>query len=106
MIIVNYNNHDYYLQYLYYWDKTENILIADVALERDLEGSLVLSDMGEGVPFRAGVFDGAVSVSAIQWLFNADKKSHVPIKRIYKFFSTLYAALVCTLSNKSKYTIN
>ncbi|CAG9104317.1 18S rRNA (guanine1575-N7)-methyltransferase [Plutella xylostella] len=65
----------------------------EVALEREAEGDLVLSDMGEGVPFRAGSFDGAVSVSAIQWLFNADKKSHKPVKRIYNFFSTLYAAL-------------
>ncbi|XP_063628507.1 probable 18S rRNA (guanine-N(7))-methyltransferase [Cydia splendana] len=64
-----------------------------VALERETEGDLVLSDMGEGVPFRAGCFDGAVSVSAVQWLFNADKKSHQPVKRLYKFFSTLYASL-------------
>lgn len=50
--------------------------------------------MGEGVPFKAGSFDGAVSVSALQWLFNADKKSHQPVKRLYKFFSSLYASLV------------
>lgn len=50
--------------------------------------------MGQGVPFKAGSFDGAISVSAVQWLFNADKKSHQPVKRLYKFFSTLYAALV------------
>lgn len=68
-----------------------------MAVERETEGDLVLSDMGEGVPFRAGCFDGAVSVSAIQWLFNADKKSHQPVKRLYKFFSTLYASLVCAL---------
>ncbi|XP_023943880.1 probable 18S rRNA (guanine-N(7))-methyltransferase [Bicyclus anynana] len=65
----------------------------DVALERETEGDLVLADMGEGVPFKAGSFDGAVSVSALQWLFNADKKSHQPVKRLYKFFSTLYASL-------------
>lgn len=68
--------------------------IADVAIERETEGDLVLSDMGQGVPFRAGCFDGAVSVSALQWLFNADKKSHKPVKRMYTFFSTLYASLV------------
>lgn len=70
----------------------------DVAIERETEGDLILSDMGEGIPFRAGAFDGAVSVSALQWLFNADKKSHNPIKRLYTFFSTLYASLV-RLSN-------
>lgn len=68
--------------------------LSDVALEREAEGDLVLADMGEGVPFKAGSFDGAVSVSAIQWLFNADKKFHNPVKRLYKFFSTLYASLV------------
>lgn len=72
-------------------------MFPDVALERETEGDLVLSDMGEGIPFRAGSFDGAVSVSAIQWLFNADKKSHKPVKRLYTFFSTLYAALVMHL---------
>lgn len=75
-------------------NQKELITVIDVAVERETEGDLVLSDMGEGVPFRAGSFDGAVSVSAIQWLFNADKKSHKPVKRIYTFFSTLYAALV------------
>ncbi|KAJ8711319.1 hypothetical protein PYW07_008561 [Mythimna separata] len=65
----------------------------DVAKERETEGDLVLSDMGEGVPFRAGCFDGAVSVSALQWLFNADKKSHNPVKRLHQFFSSLYASL-------------
>ncbi|XP_034827847.1 18S rRNA (guanine-N(7))-methyltransferase [Maniola hyperantus] len=65
----------------------------DVALDRATEGDLVLADMGEGMPFKAGSFDGAVSVSALQWLFNADKKSHQPVKRLYKFFSSLYASL-------------
>lgn len=65
----------------------------DVALERETEGDLILADMGEGVPFRAGCFDGAVSVSALQWLFNADKKTHQPVKRLYTFFSSLYASL-------------
>lgn len=59
-----------------------------------MEGDLILSDMGQGCPFRAGSFDGAVSISALQWLCNADKKSHRPVKRLYKFFSSLYASLV------------
>lgn len=49
--------------------------------------------MGQGMPFRAGSFDGAVSISALQWLCNADKTSHNPVKRLYKFFSTLFACL-------------
>ncbi|XP_055541861.1 probable 18S rRNA (guanine-N(7))-methyltransferase [Wyeomyia smithii] len=65
----------------------------DVAVEREVEGDLLLGDMGQGMPFKAGTFDGAVSISALQWLCNADKKSHVPQKRLYQFFSTLFASL-------------
>ncbi|ETN60614.1 williams Beuren syndrome chromosome region 22 [Anopheles darlingi] len=65
----------------------------DVAVEREVEGDLLLGDMGQGMPFKAGTFDGAVSISALQWLCNADKKSHVPPKRLYQFFSTLFASL-------------
>jgi 18S rRNA (guanine1575-N7)-methyltransferase len=68
--------------------------ISDVALEREVEGDLLLGDLGQGLPFRAGSFDGAVSISALQWLCNADKSSHHPAKRLYKFFSSLYACLV------------
>lgn len=66
----------------------------NVALEREVEGDLILVDMGEGMPFKAGSFDGAISVSAIQWLCNADKSHHVPHKRLYQFFTTLFACLV------------
>lgn len=45
------------------------------------------------MPFRAGTFDGAVSVSALQWLCYADKSSYNPVKRLYCFFSSLYACL-------------
>ena len=38
----------------------------DVAREREVEGDLVLGDLGEGLPFRAGAFDGAISISALQ----------------------------------------
>uniref|UniRef100_A0A182SNI8 18S rRNA (guanine-N(7))-methyltransferase n=1 Tax=Anopheles maculatus TaxID=74869 RepID=A0A182SNI8_9DIPT len=65
----------------------------DVAIDREVEGDLLLGDMGQGMPFKAGTFDGAVSISALQWLCNADKKSHVPPKRLYQFFSTLFSSL-------------
>lgn len=29
-------------------------LLLDVAIEREVEGDLILSDMGQGCPFRAG----------------------------------------------------
>ena len=63
------------------------------ARDRDVDGDLVQSDMGEGVPVRPGVFDGAISVSALQWLCNADTKEQVPQKRLKVFFDSLYAAL-------------
>lgn len=65
----------------------------DEALERDVDGDLLNADAGDGVPFRMGSFDGAVSVSAVQWLCNADRAEHNPYKRLNAFFSTLYASL-------------
>uniref|UniRef100_A0A803R3Z9 Methyltransferase type 11 domain-containing protein n=1 Tax=Cannabis sativa TaxID=3483 RepID=A0A803R3Z9_CANSA len=38
----------------------------NVALEREVEGDVLLADMGEGLGFRSGVIDGAISISAIQ----------------------------------------
>ncbi|NWS77839.1 BUD23 methyltransferase, partial [Crotophaga sulcirostris] len=69
------------------------LFCADVAVEREVEGDLLLADVGHGIPFRPGMFDGCISISAVQWLCNADKKSHSPPKRLYRFFSTLYTAL-------------
>ncbi|CAK9441750.1 uncharacterized protein LODBEIA_P56180 [Lodderomyces beijingensis] len=63
------------------------------ALDRDVEGDLFLSDLGNGVPFRAGTFDAAISISAIQWLCNADSANVDPKKRLLLFFNTLYASL-------------
>ncbi|MEE6522757.1 hypothetical protein FKM82_021378 [Ascaphus truei] len=65
----------------------------DVALEREVEGGLILGDMGQGIPFRPGAFDGCISISALQWLCNADKKTHSPPRRLFRFFSTLYSVL-------------
>ncbi len=50
----------------------------NVAQSREVEGDMVLRDMGQGLPFRPGAFDGAISISALQWLCNADKSSHSP----------------------------
>lgn len=54
---------------------------------------IIQSDLGDGLPFKPGSFDGAISISALQWLCNADKKSHNPAKRLLKLFSTLYTCL-------------
>ncbi|XP_031270909.1 18S rRNA (guanine-N(7))-methyltransferase RID2 [Pistacia vera] len=65
----------------------------DIALEREAEGDLLLGDMGQGLGFRPGVIDGAISISAVQWLCNADKSSHEPRLRLKAFFGSLYRIL-------------
>uniref|UniRef100_A0ACD5ZH08 Uncharacterized protein n=1 Tax=Avena sativa TaxID=4498 RepID=A0ACD5ZH08_AVESA len=72
-------------------DISESML--DVALERETEGDLLLADMGEGLGLRPGVIDGAISISAVQWLCNADKSSHEPRVRLKAFFGSLYRCL-------------
>jgi len=64
-----------------------------IANEREVEGDLVLADAGQGLKFRPGTFDGAISISALQWLCNVDKKEHVPFKRLRLFFDRLYLML-------------
>ena len=67
----------------------------DVAMSQgDTEGDMVHADMGHGFGFRPGTFDGAVSISALQWLCSAEKRSDNPIKRLNTFFSSLYACLI------------
>ncbi|KAG6040508.1 hypothetical protein E4U41_000329 [Claviceps citrina] len=65
----------------------------DVALQRDVEGDLLLADMGQGVPFRAGTFDAAISISAVQWLCSAESTDTSPAGRLTRFFNGLYASL-------------
>jgi 18S rRNA (guanine1575-N7)-methyltransferase len=64
-----------------------------VALERDTDGDLLLADIGQGVPFRAGTFDAAISISAIQWLCNAESSDVTPQGRLSRFFNGLYMSL-------------
>lgn len=65
----------------------------DVALQRDVDGDLFLADIGQGVPFRPGTFDAAISISAIQWLCNAESSDVSPEGRLRRFFEGLYASL-------------
>lgn len=82
---------------IYIYIYTYKIILAhyflEVAAERETDGDLILGDIGQGLPFKAGTFDGAVSISALQWLCYANKTSHNPTKRLYRFFSTLYGCL-------------
>ncbi len=64
-----------------------------IALEREVEGDLICTDMGQGMSFRAGTFDGCISISALQWLCNADKTDHIPERRLKRFFTSLYRVL-------------
>ena len=65
----------------------------DIALQRDVDGDLLLADIGQGVPFRAGTFDAAISISAVQWLCNAESSDTSPQGRLARFFNDLYASL-------------
>ncbi|XP_026874905.2 probable 18S rRNA (guanine-N(7))-methyltransferase [Electrophorus electricus] len=85
---------DYLSEEGHYWVGVDiSSAMLNVALDRGVEGDLMLADMGQGLPFRPGTFDGCISISALQWLCNADKKSHSPPKRLYTFFSMLYSSL-------------
>ncbi|KAI0082652.1 williams-Beuren syndrome critical region protein 22 [Panus rudis PR-1116 ss-1] len=67
----------------------------EVALEREVEGDLFLQDIGQGLGFRPGSFDGAISISVLQWLLNAETShpTSSPPHRLTRFFTTLHSAL-------------
>lgn len=65
----------------------------DIAMQRDVDGDLLLADIGHGVPFRPGSFDAAISISAVQWLCNAESSDTSPHGRLTRFFNGLYASL-------------
>ncbi|PFH54206.1 hypothetical protein AMATHDRAFT_135863 [Amanita thiersii Skay4041] len=67
----------------------------EVALEREVDGDLFLQDIGQGFGFRPGSFDGAISISVLQWLLNADSThpTSSPPHRLQRFFTTLHSAL-------------
>lgn len=54
---------------------------------------LCLHDMGQGVGFRPGTFDGCISISALQWLFHSNRSFENPRKRLTRLFVTLHSAL-------------
>ncbi|KAF2405531.1 S-adenosyl-L-methionine-dependent methyltransferase [Trichodelitschia bisporula] len=64
-----------------------------VALEREVEGDLLLADAGQGLGFRAGTFDAAISISAVQWLCNAESSEETAPQRLKRFFDSLYVSL-------------
>lgn len=54
---------------------------------------LMVHDMGNGVCFRPGTFDGCISISALQWLFHSNRSFENPRKRLTRLFVTLHSAL-------------
>ena len=65
----------------------------EVAKENEVEGDLINLDVGQGFSFRAGSFDYAISVSALQWLCIAEKSKYNVNKRLKNFFVSLYKCL-------------
>ena len=54
---------------------------------------LLVHDMGTGVCFRPGTFDGCISISALQWLFHSNRSYENPKRRLTRLFVTLHSAL-------------
>ncbi|KAJ1460583.1 S-adenosyl-L-methionine-dependent methyltransferase [Pelagophyceae sp. CCMP2097] len=54
---------------------------------------LIEHDMGLGLPFRDASFDGAISVSALQWLCYNTTSAHTAQRRLGRFFSSLFRCL-------------
>jgi len=61
--------------------------------KEDSRGGLWQVDIGQGWKFRPGVFDGAISISTIQWLCVASRKQDNPFRRCCRFFQALYECL-------------
>eukprot|EP01126_Amoeba_proteus_P044586 TRINITY_DN495_c0_g2_i3.p1 TRINITY_DN495_c0_g2~~TRINITY_DN495_c0_g2_i3.p1 ORF type:complete len:205 (+),score=48.62 TRINITY_DN495_c0_g2_i3:372-986(+) len=58
------------------------------------QGDTLEADMGTGISFRPGTFDGCISISALQWLCESNSSDQVPIKRINRFFNSLYGCMI------------
>ena len=57
-------------------------------------GDFLVSDMGSPMCFRDGLFDGVISISALQWLLNADGgEKYEPYKRLRILFTSLRRVL-------------
>jgi 18S rRNA (guanine1575-N7)-methyltransferase len=57
-----------------------------------MEGSLLLGDMCQGIPFKPVSFDGCISIPAVQQLCNANKKSKPSTYTIFSSLSSFFWA--------------
>jgi len=62
----------------------------DIANEK-AKGDLLLHDAGQPLRFRRGTFDGAISISAIQWLATGNPND--ARRKLFFFFSSLRRCL-------------
>ncbi|SBT36160.1 S-adenosylmethionine-dependent methyltransferase, putative [Plasmodium ovale wallikeri] len=74
-------------------DISIHMIKAGLQNEANLGGDMILADMGKMMRFQPGIFDGVVSISALQWLCNWDKKEESPSRRTSTFFKWLYFCL-------------
>lgn len=67
----------------------------EVDTDAPCEGDLLLADIGQALPFRPGTFDAAISISAVQWLCQAESsdENDAPARRLKRFFEALYVCL-------------
>ena len=65
----------------------------NIAVEREVEGDVCCKDLGQGLGIRPGIYDGAVSISALQWLCNAETSNQNPKARLKCLFESLYQCL-------------
>jgi len=72
----------------------------EVAKERETEGDLCRKDLGQGLGLRPGCYDGAISISALQWLCNAETSSQNPKLRLKCLFDSLYKCLARVSSGR------
>ena len=64
-----------------------------VARAREVDGDLLCVDIGDGLPFKPNVFDGAISVSVLQWLCQSDRAVDEPRARLLRFFTAVRRVL-------------
>ncbi|EZG79301.1 methyltransferase [Gregarina niphandrodes] len=65
----------------------------EIAREERADAELLRADIGELQNVVPNTFDGAISVSVIQWLCHAFTSEQEPLRRLRQFFQWLYNAL-------------
>lgn len=75
-------------------DEDEHTDDEDVSdLDADKCIDLFHADMGNGTCFRPGIFDGCISISALQWLCHSNRSCEKPKARLTRLFTTLFGSL-------------